>query len=323
MKTPSLNFGLCVLAFVGCTQIAFAAKDSIVTSVYSSMRPGYSRERLADGSFKRETYVVGNGGAVAGTLATESNEDVPFATVVRLMAGHLARKNYFPAPDSKSADLLLVVSWGKTIPYNDAVGRAAADNLFSAMSNLAIANDGVNQSVARGEAQSGVDGIQSASRTVRDAASDVMESQLHQMQAFNVMRSRANEGNALLLGYMDEINGQNNATRFAGNGTYYDDLVSDVENERYYLIISAYDYHVAATEKKSKVLWVTRVSIQAQGNRFKTSLASMIANAGTQFGQKSGRLIRQYHQGRVDLGELKFLETVPDSASLAPPAHEK
>ena len=76
--------------------------------------------KLPDGSFKPETYVVGNGGYVTGGATDKSMTKVPFPSIVRLLAGHLGKSNYFPARDSQKADLLLMVYWGTTTPFNDA-----------------------------------------------------------------------------------------------------------------------------------------------------------------------------------------------------------
>ena len=323
MKTYMPTSGALMLGvlLVGCSTMA--ASDSVVTAVFSSVSNGYVRDKLPDGSFKPETYVVGNGGTVYGTVPNPAGDDVTFPAIVRLLARHLAKKNYLPASDSKSADLLLIYSWGKTIPFNDSPQRAGSDQLFTAMNNLNAANASVQQSVAQREAQSTPDGIQSPGRSVADAARDALEGQLFQMQMFNDMRMQANEWNARLLGYVKEINNKNNPSRFAGGGTYFDDLIADIENQRYYVIISAYDFRVAAQEKKRKLLWATRVSVDAQGNRFTDSLTTMLANASRQFGQDSGKLLRQYQTGRVDLGELKILGMVPESTLPAKPAQEK
>jgi hypothetical protein len=167
-----------------------------------------------------------------------------------------------------------------------------------------------------GPVQRGADGIQSSQDSVAQAARDELENQLLTMQMAQQMRDKANERNAILLGYMGEINESNDMARFAGGGTHYDDLISDIESSRYYVIVSAYDFQSVVQNKGTKLLWSTRVSIQAQGNRFDERLVTMMANASRQFGQDSGRLLRQYQRSpRIDLGELKFLGVVSDSGA--------
>ena len=89
-------------------------------------------------------------------------------------------------------------------------------------------------------------------------------------------------------------------------------------------MISAYDFPTAVKTGQRKLLWATRVSVQAQGNRFNEAAAYMLAKASKYFGQDSGRLIRQFdREGKVTLGELKVVGVVPESQTSAPPPEEK
>jgi hypothetical protein len=297
-----------LLLAVPCSQ---ATDDSLVTAVYASKAKGYVREKLPDGSFKPETYVVGNGGDVSGGATDKSLAKVSFPSIVRLLAGHLAKSNYFPARDSKNADLLLVVYWGTTAPFNDSAYRANTDSFYSAV-NLAHQT----QLAAAAGPSMTIEGTQTPSAAVAGAAGDNLEQELYEMNMFNDMRQKADEYNAVLLGYMKEINHRDNPSRYAGAGDYFDDLMSDVEEERYYVIITAFDYKTALHEKKKKIVWSARVSVQAYGNQFDECLSAMVSKASRYFGKDSGHLVRQYQEGVVGRGELKFLGVVPD---LAPP----
>ncbi len=312
-KTTFFTTGACALCLLTGSP-AVASEDSLVTSVFSSVHNGYVRARMPDGSYKRETYALANGQYLPGIARDHSIDSVTFPAIAGLVARRLAGQNYFLAQDAKSADLVLIITWGTTVPFNDAVGQANTNGLYTAMNNLNAANAGVKQSEALGQQQSTPDGIQSAQRSARDAVSDELEGQLYEMQMFNDMRTKANEQNARLLGYVKEINSRNDNSRFAGGGSYFDDLISDIESERYFVVVAAYDFRAATQERQRKLLWVTRVSIQAQGNRFNERLLAMLADASRQFGRDSGRLIRQYEPAtRVDLGELKILGLVPES----------
>ena len=135
----------------------------------------------------------------------------------------------------------------------------------------------------------------------------------------NDMRRKANEYNAQLLGYVDEINDRDSPARFAGAGTAFDDLNEDIENERYFFVVSAYDFPTAVKTGKRKLLWATRVSVQAQGNKFNETAAYLLAKASKYFGENSGRLIRQYDpEGKVRLGELQIVGIVPDPRKQEP-----
>ncbi len=317
MKT---TFRFMLPALLLAAPLARAANDSIVTAVFSKVSNGYHREKLGDGSFKREYYALANGIYLPGVARDRSIDAVRFPQVAKVVAQFLALQNYYLAQDSKSAELLLQISWGTTVPFNDSVYQTQADYYYSAANDLAA----VNAAARADKTPPSVEGIQSPTAAVRDAARDAFEGQLYQMQMLDDMRRNADEENARRLGYVDEINRRSNLTRFAGAGAAYDDLYSDIESERYYVIIQAYDFRAARDEGKQKLLWATRVSIQAQGNKFNETLAAMVARASRYFGQDSGQLRRQYEpSATVNLGELRVVGVVPQSEILGDSSAER
>ena len=205
------------------------------------------------------------------------------------------------------------ISWGKTVPFTDSVYRANVDSYFSSSNTLAGANAVVKASENAHQQQRSTDGIQTPARSVRDAARDQFEGELLKLVTFTDARRQANQQVANLLGYVDEINNRDVPSRFAGAGDAYLELQDDIENERYYVIIAAYDFRALGNGGEKKLLWSTRVSVQAQGNRFNETLAAMLKRAAPYFGADTGRLIRRYEpKTRVDLGELKFLASGRD-----------
>jgi len=306
MKSTSLMTGViaCGLLFVG--NRTFASSNSVVTAVFSSVSNGYERQKLPDGSFKREYYAIARGHYVPGRDQNPSIDGVPFPSIAGLVAEHLAKQNYYLAQDSKSADILLLITWGTTTPFDDVSHKRVANNFV----------DALNDSTGRGSMSDslGMDGTQSAGDAIKQAAKDRLEQQLIIMQAANNDRFKASETNAKILGYVTEMNAFGSPARFSGAGSYYNDLTSDLEEERYYIVISAYDFHTAVHDGNRKLLWATRVSISARNNKFNEQLETMLAAAGRQFGKESHHLIRQYREEHINFGELKFLGVVPGSA---------
>jgi len=299
-----------------------ASNDRIVTAVFSRTYNGYERPRAADGSFEREYYALANGSYLPGVAADASIDKVKFPQIAGVTAQFLALRNYFLAPDAKQARFLLVITWGKTIPLDDGVYRNSLDSFGIAFNQLIRAQaslGGMSISETRGG-----DGIVSAKGALLQAAKDDFEAQTVQFNMFNDMRRKADERNAQTLGYVDEINRRDGPARFAGGGSSFDDLIDDIENERYFFVISAYDFPTAVKTGQRKLLWATRVSVQAQGNRFNEAAAYMLAKASKYFGQDSDGLIRQFdREGKVTLGELKVVGVVPESQTSAPPPEEK
>ncbi len=293
---------------------AQASNDRIITAVFSHTYNGYQRPKAADGTFQREYYALANGSYLPGVGVDASIDKVKFPQIAGLTAQLLAAHNYLLAPDAKQAKFLLLITWGKTIPLNDGVYRDQAEAFGNAMNQVAQARGGP---AGRFSAMSGPATAQTF------AENGEAESALIQLNMANNMRRKANEYNAKLLGYVDEINGRDGPARFAGAGTAFDDLNDDIENERYFFVVSAYDFPTAVKTGQRKLLWATRVSVQAQGNKFNEAAAYMLAKASKYFGEDSGRLIRQFdREGKVRLGELQIVGVVPDSQVQEKPAKQ-
>ncbi len=129
----------------------------------------------------------------------------------------------------------------------------------------------------------------------------------------NRQRDRADARNAALLGYYPEMRRLGDLREvFPGFSNRYQDLVSDVEEDRYFVILAAYDFHAAWKERKRKLLWITRVSLSTRRNRFDEQVGAMIQSASRYFGADSGGLQRlSVPAGKVEIGQPKVIEMLP------------
>ncbi len=289
---------------------AGAAEDEVLTTVFSSAHNGYVRPRLPDNSFKPETYTFGEGEHASGSMRDASSDNYSFIKVARLLVPYLARQNYVPGQSSVGTNLLIVVYWGATTPYDSGAYRGALTSLQVALEPLQKFGGPPNP----GRVVHGSRPPIGSSNAYRQQRNIDVDNALQLLNMQNELRDRANAHNAALLGYLPEMNRFGNLRRYAGFGTYSGDLVADVEEDRYYVILAAYDFQRAWKQKQLKLLWVTRVSIRAHGNRFDQDVEAMIRSASRYFGQTSPGLLRQrVPEGRVDVGEPKVIGVVPDA----------
>ena len=307
-----------------------AAQDAITTAVFSQADKAYKRRKAANGGWEREYYAMSNGGLLPGTSRDGTVDKVHFASLAGVLAEHLARQDYWPATEGREPDLLIVIHWGTTIPFNDGTYRGNIENTAVAMNTLSEMTREITgpqmpaASPDGGPPQSEISLTGSAQDMQRQAAADAVASAMITQDLFNKARDQANERNAKLLGYMQDINAANGIQRFAGGGTLYSDLIGDIEESRYYVIISAYDFKQTVREKKPKLQWVTRVSIRTPGNSFEGRMSTLVANAARYFGRESGRLVRQYERsGTVQIGEATVVGTVADPAAEAKAREEE
>lgn len=308
---------ICLAVASACLFSTLPAVETVNISVYSRVAHGYKRERLKDGSFKPEYYALANGGRIAGTTSDVTVDRITYPEVAEISMRLLAQQNYHYAQSKDQAKLLLVLQWGSTIAPNDINYQQdfkAAASVYSELIAMMGPQGMGTIDQARASAGSKMDG--SPSGEGDPSAAERFESAMLRLFMDNQVRDQVNEHNARVLGYMDDLAQSNDIRRWAGGGDRYNDLIADVEESRYFIVISAYDFRELTEQNNKKLLWQTRVSVRSPGNRFDDSYVAMLKGASKYFGQNSGRLIKgEATKGTVELGELKFLGEAKEPAS--------
>jgi hypothetical protein len=283
---------------------------SVLTSVMAKTAKDYKRVKGPDGKWEREYYTLVNGGPAEGTIRDSAQGRVPFVALATVLAQHLARQGYYPAANAEQVDHLLVVNWGQTRPFADAVYRDGLDNVVDAMNMMALKNQA--SLAANANAGTQTQSEMTLTGSVEDMEAEAADSYLQNAMIIQDMNNRArNQSNARtahLLGYMGNINQADGPQRYAGGGDLYNELVADIEEARYYIILSAYDFERTVRQQRPKLQWVTRMSMRAPGNSFAEKAAAMIAYSSSRFGQNTGGLERKlYPQYKVNLEDTRFL----------------
>jgi hypothetical protein len=125
--------------------------------------------------------------------------------------------------------------------------------------------------------------------------------------------------NAGMLGYTSPDDGDTRGIDYwrqidyTALGKRHNDWIAEIEQKRYFVVLMAYDFQVLWREKKHKLLWETRFSINQQRNDFAKALPVMANKASRYFGQDSHGLIRQQvPEGRVEVGEPTLVQLLLD-----------
>jgi hypothetical protein len=123
-------------------------------------------------------------------------------------------------------------------------------------------------------------------------------------------RDQMNAMNASLLGYSSWWD----ATGiFKGTPLEHrrQDIIDELEHDRYFVIIMAYDFQKMWKQKQHKLLWEPRFSVRQRGVDFEKALPLMAKNAAKYFGKDShGLLHEDLPDGHVEVGPLKILGTI-------------
>jgi hypothetical protein len=289
---------------------ARGADTGEITAVSSKVSDRYARTKLPDGSFREETYAFGQGGYFSGTTHDDSIDKLGFLKIAHVVAYPLANQNYIPSRNPKSTRLLIMVYWGAT---DGAVGASNSVPYLRLQANQARSlPESASMTPQAPPDVSMRDCYYSSTKLsdevmAREVAAEELNNALVESSLDDSLQTQADQRNALLLGYDAELNSSKGLERTALRHNR-EDLVSELEDSRYFVILMAYDFQKALQRKKPELLWVTRISVRARGNDFQKILPSMTAYASPYFGQDTHGLLRQpMPEGRIDIGEPKSL----------------
>jgi hypothetical protein len=273
-------------------RVGAAAEASIAASATAGS--DYVRPTDEKGGLRPESYIFAEGKYFSGGTRDGSLERMTFANITKIMAVSLAKQNYFPAADLNSAQLVIMVHWGTTDIYEDPqreLNQLALNEATSAY-NTSIAESGRADPSALNMALSDREGAQAGV-------------------------AAAINRNAQLLGYARALQRER---RELNPTTAEITMSNELNEERYFVILMAYDNQVRLKEKKSKPLWITRLSVRSIGNNFTEALPTLAKVGAELFGQNRDDLVRVKtlkQRGSVTIGELEVLGQVGEKA---PPA---
>jgi hypothetical protein len=246
------------------------------TAVFSGVSEDYARNRLPDGSYATENYAFGKGGYYGSSTSDATIDSESFLSIARTIAQPLADHNFLPTRDPKRANLLIMVYWGAT---NGTVEPSSENFIYGRVGRP----NGMNWS------------------------DDLLGPVTFQGGLVDLR-------NAMILGYAGEIAATHPRAGIIHN-VKRDDLIDDIEHNRYFVVMMAYDFQMMWKEKKHKLLWETRFSIREQGNDFARMLPAMSRYASQYFGQDSHGLVRRaIPEGNVEIGVPQTVGGGPEKA---------
>jgi hypothetical protein len=306
------TFVLLTWAALSSTAIARAAESSDeITAVAAKTSPDYVRLKQKDGTFPVEAYAFGEGGHFGGPMIDPSIDKLKFIDVAKVISVPLAEQNYWPDKDPKKTRLLIMVYWGLTdVPPPDS-SSAAYSNLSSIQNKIAA-----SASLAKAASSGNSRGYHPANNNdgAQDWQLDQLSSAVTILNLENQQRAQTDYLNATMLGYDSEgVIGTEYGLYVRGTplAVRRDDLVAEIEDNRYFVVLMAYDFQLMWKQKKHKLLWETRFSIRQRHNNFDKDLAAMAKAASQYFGQNTHGLVRRdVPLGNVEVGPVESLGTV-------------
>ncbi|HZZ20051.1 MAG TPA: hypothetical protein VFE25_11805 [Opitutaceae bacterium] len=323
MKFASL---LLIGACVAPAPLAFAIDNAEnVTVISARTSADYRRTSAAGGEFQPEHYAFAEGGRWNAELNDPSLDAMKFIDVARTVAVPLATQAYLPTRDPKETKLLIVVYWGRTNTGGNAMDPSTSlqdyQSLAAAATNAKSANDQQKFSATKigssGDAGNMVCGHIETNTTAQQVT-DIISSQsalngaMGVVAAQNAANEKSYEQNAAMLGY-DALLGETNELQAPALAYRRQDAINELRRDRYFVVLMAYDFQMMWKEKKHKLLWETRLSLDQRGNEFNQQVSMMAKAAAQYFGKDTHGLVREdLPVGRVNVGAVKSLGYVAE-----------
>jgi hypothetical protein len=288
------------------------AMDPVVgaEAVASKVAKDYVRARMPDGSFVPELYAFGPGGNWGGELKDLTIDKMTFLDVAHVIAKPLALQKYFPGTDPAKTKLLIMVYWGTTAvppPYEQ-------DTLYH---NYQQALEEYRLLITQSGGSLKNDQVATAPNVaILDEANNVLSAGLHQLDIENHIRDRIDFKNAEMLGY--DVSGligteRGDYLKHTAMRTERNDEVDDIEENRYFVVLMAYDFQLLWKQRKHKLLWETRFSVNERHNAFDKALPALAQYASLYFGQPSNGLVKsRVLDANVEVGEPTLIQFIAE-----------
>jgi hypothetical protein len=299
----SLRHGAWVAAlFFAPAALRADHQDFVVISATASK--AYTERKSAEGSAKPESYALFQGKFFNGLTRDPSIDHATFTAIAKTLAPDLARQNYLPAPSAPVADLLIVVNWGTTTtdPTTDKNNPEFQFALQDLLTSTSAQNNALSPQAA--------------------------------MSQLSVMSQQSAMGyNSHLLGYDAPLQreGRMDWARSSGVSAMEDSHLAELIDERYFVILMAYDYRRIQQDKRDyelarasrvhggrptpppqpKPVWIVRMNIRASGSNFGEALTAMGREAANYFGKQLDDLVDAPavvgQNAHVEIGPTKVL----------------
>ena len=283
----AMRFAIATAATFFLAGTIFAAKTARVF-IDSEASTTYNEVKENDGEAKYETYVFIKGNFYVGDFDDKSLRTASFEEVAATLAENMKQRNFYPSSSPSEGDLLIVVHYGTTSVEPD------LEELFMLDST---------DPYAQGESDD-----TGYSEVYSDDFVDLAD--LNDLDANNTAQHRQTMRNNS-LGITKALNRRNITT------TEEFDLRVEMQDERYFIILMAYDYEKLRSENERELLWTTRFSVPSIGTNFEDAYPALARAASSYYGtslEKYAKTNTHFGTGNVEIGTLETVAVEEDAS---------
>lgn len=315
MKCDSYSLSSSLVhGFLGACAIGLNLNADEHVAVKFSADSDYVSLRQPDnGSLKPESYVFIEGQFMPGSIRDKSLENAEITAIANALAPHLAQRNYLPTADAGEADLVIAVHWGMTTSLKHNTDYVAmmmdqARDRQLANKEFADAMYGPEENDLGGTAQA--DFAQEMLKASARQAAATPDFDWARRASTRSERDISNRPIASVLGFSETLN-RDSYLAFASEETRT--LMHYLNEERYFVVLMAYNLKRSASGEPLERMWVARMSIPAAGINFPIALKRLGKAGSTGFGEdhvdlQIKRISSPEPVGNVEVGDVIVIE---------------
>ena len=232
-----------------------------------------------NGNRKIQKYVFLEGTFQSGSIRDRSVENAEIQEIARTLAPYLARKNFLPTNSTEEADIVIAIHWGTTVSlshnkeYVSELMQQARDRQHEAKEYFNSTYIGEDGEVA--EPTDYAQGLLQESA----AAAESPDYEWARLASTRSEREFKNQPTATLLGFGDILN--RDASR-AFSTEEARTVNAMLEEDRYFIVLAAYDIKNQKEGGAPQRLWVARLSTRAAGTDF-TRAVEQLGEVGSHY----------------------------------------
>ncbi|MDQ8205063.1 hypothetical protein [Pelagicoccus sp. SDUM812003] len=241
------------------------------------------------------SYIFAEGEFFGDSTRGTQIKEVSLRSILETLAEDFAVQNFYPTTDTKSADMLIVVHWGGIERLEDPTKFMALERAFEGLreqAQLSISGDGA---------------AANSPYNTFDPSDTRFELLQHNTDMMAEQMSDARI--ARILGFDEDLAREREK---AFPSTLEETLLHQMQDERYLVIVMAWDNRALSEKGEKNLLWSTRISMRALGSSFDEAVALMSGAAAPYFGQESGGLqnhVYRRQEYKVEMGEVEVVES--------------
>ena len=279
-RTFSIAFSIFVTLITNNSHAAKVARvfvDSEASSIYNEHKESENGETY-------ETYVFIKGNFYGGDISDKSLRNVTFEELVGTIGDSMKQRNFYPSASADQGDLLVVVHYGlMSVPQD--LGDLFQLDMDDPYGEQPFDEEGDEEQI------------------VQDPLiNDTYFNDLKRLSELSHNNQAGMSNIKLGIGRALKRRNITTAEEF--------DLRAELEAERYFIILMAYDYKKLRSTKKQELLWTTRFSVPSLGTNFEDAYPALARAASSYYGSnldKYATTSTHFGTGSVD---IRTLETV-------------